>query len=199
MYFRIPMAYKTDDSLLCGLRSRDPKILRTLYREFFPVAKSIVERNSGSHQDAEDVFQDSIVVLYQRAMQIQGEFKCSLRTFFYAVCKNIWNQRLDRKWRMIYNDDMVSEPAEEYEQDFYHVNEQRLEKLRLFHQHFSQLPCDCQNILQLFMGGIPLRDIAWLTGINSERYVKTRKYLCKNMLQKRIMEDPMYERILQED
>ena len=47
----------SDDAILKGLKEKKSDSIRFLYREYFPMAKSIVEKNSGSYEDAEDVFQ----------------------------------------------------------------------------------------------------------------------------------------------
>ncbi len=62
------MNYFSDDAILNGLKEKRADSIRYLYREYFPLAKSIVEKNSGSYQDAEDVFQDGIIVLYQKIL-----------------------------------------------------------------------------------------------------------------------------------
>ena len=105
----------TDDEILEGLRQKDPDCIRHLYREFFPVTKSIVERNSGNHEDAEDVFQDGMIVLYQNVRAGNVRLNCSLKTYFYSICWKIWMQRLERKWRVLYIDHFVREPVEDYE------------------------------------------------------------------------------------
>ncbi|HSN49852.1 MAG TPA: sigma-70 family RNA polymerase sigma factor [Bacteroidales bacterium] len=193
------MIYFSDEALLKGLKERETDCIKQLYREFFPIAKSIVERNSGNHQDAEDVFQDSIVVLYQKISREKVTINCSLKTFFYSICRNIWRQRLDRKWRLVYHDELVNEPVEDYEPELFRVDEKRLERTRLFQLHFLTLPKDCQKVLTLFLGNISLREIATIMGFKDESYAKTRKYLCKNMLRKRIMKDPTFKRFFQHE
>ncbi len=193
------MIYFSDEVLLKGLKERRTDCIRQLYREFFPIAKSIVERNSGNYEDAEDVFQDSIVVLYQKISNGTIEIKCSLKTYFYSICRNIWRQRLDRKWRLVYHDDFVNEPQEDYEPEIFKVDEKKLERSRLFQMYFLTLPKDCQKVLTLFMENVSLKEIARTMGFKDESYAKTRKYLCKNMLRKRIMKDPNFKRFFQHE
>ena len=103
----------TDEVLIKGLKEQNSRCIKYLYREYFPLAKSIVERNSGNYEDAEDLFQDSIVVLYKRITKDNVTLKCSLKTFFFGICKNLWNQRLDRKWRLLYSESMAEEACRE--------------------------------------------------------------------------------------
>jgi len=181
----------SDQSLIQGLRQKKTGIIKYLYKEFFPAIRSIVERNSGNHQDAEDVFHDGLIVLYMRIQNQTFTLSSSLKTYFYAVCKNIWLQRLDRKYRLLYQANFeVHEDSEGYATEDYQIREEQLEKIRLYNQHFFNLPQDCQTLLTLFFRRVPLKEIAGVLGFKDEHYAKTRKYMCKNMLRKKILNDP---------
>ncbi len=184
------MEFYSDEEILKGLSSKDPVCIRHLYREYFPVTKSIVERNSGNYEDAEDVFQDGLIVLYQKVRDGKMLLNCSLKTYFYSICWKLWMQRLDRKWRLLYQDRFVHEPVEDYEAKEGDPDEYKLERTRLYHLHFLSLPEDCQKVLKLFICKTSLKNIAMIMGFRDESYAKTRKYLCKNMLRKRILKDP---------
>jgi len=192
----LSMIYFSDEALLNGLKEKRTDCIRHLYREYFPLAKSIVEKNSGSYQDAEDVFQDGIIILYQKIRSGPLTLNCSLKTFFFSICRNIWMQRLDRKWRLLYQDDFVNEPVEDYEVTALEINEEKLEKNRLYQLHFLSLPADCQKILKMFLSKVSLKEISTSMGFKDVTYAKTRKYLCKNMLRKKILRDPTYQRFL---
>ena len=190
------MNFFSDDALLIGLKEKRADCIRYLYREYFPLAKSIVEKNSGNYADAQDVFQDGIIVLYQKILSGPLTLNCSLKTFFFSICRNIWMQRLDRKWRLLYQDDLVTESVEDYDAIPIEINEETLEKTRLYQIHFLSLPADCQRILKMFLSNASLKDISEHMGFKDVNYAKTRKYLCKNMLRKRILKDPRYKMFL---
>jgi RNA polymerase sigma factor (sigma-70 family) len=180
----------TDEELIKGLKEQDSKCIKSMYREYFPLAKSIAERNSGNYEDAEDLFQDSMIVLYKRLTKENITLNCTLKTFFFGICKNLWMQRLDRKWRLIYSASMAEEPSGSYQIFDKEFSEEILEKKRLFQKHFLTLPKRCQKILRLYLKGLPLKTIARELGLKNEEYAKSRKYNCKNLLRKRIMNDP---------
>jgi len=189
--------YYSDESLIQGLRQKTSGSIRYLYKEFFPIIRSIVERNSGNRQDAEDVFHDGLIVLYQRIQNKTFTLKSSLKTYFYAICRNIWLQRLERKYRLLYRADFqVHEDSEEYITEDLFIREEQLEKIRLYNQHFLKLPQDCQALLKLFFRKVPLKEIAGVLGFKDENYAKTRKYMCKNMLRKKILNDPICQQFI---
>jgi AraC-like DNA-binding protein len=105
-------------------------------------------------------------------------------------------QRLDRKWRLLYQDDLVSETVEDYDAIPIELNEEKLEKTRLYQLHFLSLPADCQKILKMFLSKTSLKEISEHMGFKDVSYAKTRKYLCKNMLRKKILRDPRYKMFL---
>jgi hypothetical protein len=102
-------------------------------------------------------------------------------------------QRLDRKWRLIYQPDLVNESAGDYDPFPFEINEENLEKARLYNHHLYSLPEDCKKILRMFFSKTSLKEITVSMGFKDITYTKTRKYLCKNMLRKRILNDPDYK------
>ncbi|MFA4864355.1 MAG: hypothetical protein WC605_11375, partial [Bacteroidales bacterium] len=74
--------------------------------------------------------------------------------------------------------------------------EEEHEKYRLFQQHFLKLSEDCQKILQLFLGKTSLKEIAEIMGFKTEKYAKTRKFMCKEKLKNSIINDPNFKKYL---
>jgi DNA-directed RNA polymerase specialized sigma24 family protein len=72
------------------------------------------------------------------------------------------------------------------------------EQFRIYQKHFQLLHKDCQEILQLFLKKVPLKEIAQKMNIKSDKYLKKRKYACKEALIKRIQNDPDYKRLRNE-
>lgn len=187
------MLHYSDDSFVKAIKENNHRIIHIFYQEYFPLARSIVEKNSGTYEDSQDLFQDALTVLFEKIRLGKLSLNCSLKTFLYSICKNIWKQRLDRKWRLLYQDEIVSESIEDYEAIPIETNEEEIERKRLYNVHFLSLPPDCQKILQLYYLKTNLKEIAKYMGFKDEFYAKTRKYLCKNMLRKKIMQDPRYK------
>jgi hypothetical protein len=73
------------------------------------------------------------------------------------------------------------------------------ERYRLYQKHFKTLGTDCQKLLQLFFDKVPLKEIAKIMGYKGEKYAKTRKYKCKELLTNRIKQDAEYKKILEDD
>jgi RNA polymerase sigma factor (sigma-70 family) len=181
----------SDEELIEGLRQRKKRYIEYMYQEFVPIIRHFLLHNSGNQQDVEDLFQDAILALYTRSMVPDFTLDCSLKTYFVSICKNIWLQRLERKCRLFYQADYeVHEPKEAYSMEDSELLEDVLEIERLFYKHLQSLPVDCRRLIELYCLKVPVKEIVRLMNYKTEIYVRTRKYSCKNLLRKRIMNDP---------
>jgi RNA polymerase sigma factor (sigma-70 family) len=185
------MIYFSDKAIIQGIKQKKEPVIQYLYKEYFPCILSMIEQNNGVYEDAEDIFHDGMVILFSRFSKGKEKLDCSLKTFFYAVCKNIWMQRLERTRKLVYREEIeVNEQTMLYNIRDEELKEDNLARLRFLQTHFLDLPKDCQKLLLLFFDKMPLKEIAREMGVSGVKYVKTRKYACKNLLRKKIMNDP---------
>jgi RNA polymerase sigma factor (sigma-70 family) len=149
-----------------------------------------VLKNSGSIKDAEDVFQDAIVIIFEKIRNDNLELTCTLKTYLYSVCRNIWLQHLTKKNKTKLVDYF------EIEKDMNIVidNAQYFEEEKLFHQHYAKLSTKCRKLLELYFGKVPYKNIADQLNISISN-VKTSKFRCKELLYTRIKNDPQYKKL----
>src|SRR5689334_16140921 len=76
--------------------SRYSRVVEGLYGAFPPIRK-FIRNNSGSAEDAKDIFQDALVILYGKVRAGNYEIKAPLKTYLFAVAKNCWFQELRRR------------------------------------------------------------------------------------------------------
>ncbi len=191
------MTFYTDEAIVDGLKKQDSQIIRYVYKEYYPTIKFLITTNSGTETDAEDVFQDALVVLYRKIARENLILTSSFKTFLYSICRNLWLQRLDR--RVFRNEFLELEDLSELQEITYSEQpEEEQEKYRLFQQHFFRLGEDCQKVLKLFMSKISLKEIADIMGFKTEKYAKTRKFMCKEKLKNSIINDPNFKKYLSE-
>lgn len=181
---------RTNDRYLSGLRARNHAILQEIYQAFFPAIRSHIQQKGGRLEDAEDAFQDSLVVLYRKLDEETFQLTSSFGTFLYAVASRIWLGRMSRKQKNPQTPLALSEPIETH--DMAQALEQT-EKYRLFREKLQLLGQDCQRVLQLFFAKKPMKQIAQEMGYGSEQYAKKRKFQCKQKLTELIQKDPRYQ------
>lgn len=186
------LIHYTAEAILEGLRVSDNNVLQFVYRKYFPVVRFFVIKNSGKDEDAQDLFQEALILIYTRLKDGPLNLSCAFNTYLYSVCRFLWLQHLEKKHiktEGLTDNHTFIELEPEFEDQ---ATEQ--EQFRLYQKHFQSLHKDCQEILRLFLNKVPLKEIAQKVNIKSDKYLKKRKYECKEMLTKRIMNDPEYKR-----
>src|SRR5688572_17798720 len=83
-----------DDLILEQLRIGHNAAFQLLYKFYFPSIDSYVRQNMGNKEDAEDIFQEAIMVLLQKVRQPDFALTSALKTYLYAIAKNLWLKRL---------------------------------------------------------------------------------------------------------
>ncbi|KAF0204612.1 MAG: ECF subfamily RNA polymerase sigma-24 [Bacteroidetes bacterium] len=192
------MIHYSDEAIIEGLRLRSDYIIKYMYQEMFPMIRYLVVKNSGNDEDAEDVFQDGLIVVFKKIRDHDLDLTCSFRTYIYSVCRNIWLQKLSKRKQYAREFSDV-ESFVDLPDKVDQFQEEEMEKYRLYQQHFLTLGEDCQKVLLLFMKKQSLKEIAVEMGYKTEKYAKTRKYLCKEELKKRIINDPKCHKFLSDD
>ncbi|MBI9035092.1 MAG: sigma-70 family RNA polymerase sigma factor [Bacteroidales bacterium] len=183
-----------DSDLLKGIEIQDVKTLRHIYQEYFPMIRHMVTTQSGQLEDSEDIFQDAIIIIYNKIKEGHFNLTSSFKTFLYSVCRNIWLQQLNKNKAVLANIntndfdmfDLYEENNDEQQLQYQLENH----KYNLYQRHFLTLSEDCQKVLSMFLKKISLKDIAETMGYKTEKYAKTRKFLCKESLKKNILDDP---------
>ncbi|MEI8005301.1 MAG: sigma-70 family RNA polymerase sigma factor [Bacteroidota bacterium] len=179
----------TNEWLVQGLIEGRESCIKFIYREYFPMIMSIVGNKHGNMEDAEDIFHDGLIIIFNRLKNKRFTLNCSLKTYLFSVCKNLWRRRLERKYRLLYaTDSFVHEDAGLYHQEA--EEEEHVEKFRLYKKHLTEMPEFCRVLLTLYIRKTPLQDIARIMNFKDAEYVKARKYYCKNLLRKKILSDP---------
>jgi RNA polymerase sigma factor (sigma-70 family) len=193
------MIHYSDEAILEGLRLRSDYIINFIYKEFFPLIRFLVTENGGSGEDAEDTFQDGIIIIYNKISLDQLRLTSSFKTYMYSVCRNLWLQKLNKRKAIFDKLTDVEEYIDLPKDMLQEASIEETELHRIIQMHFLTLADDCQKLLKLFVKNIPLREIASMLGYKTEKYAKTRKYLCKEELKKRIAGDPRSQKLLKND
>lgn len=186
----------SNEAIITGLKTQDELIIKYIYKSFFLQVKFMVKSNSGTQMDAEDVFQDSLLLIYKKISSGSLNLTSTFNTYLYAVCKHVWLQKLNKHGiQFDYKDieDIESVADNHNIEELIEDNE----KFKLFQQHFEKLSEDDQKMLKLFLKKVPLAEIAAIMGYSSYEYAKVRKYLVKEKLKNSILSDHRYREILE--
>lgn len=181
----------TVDEILEGLQRHDKDVLTYIYKSFYQQIKYLIIRNSGTEEDAQDIYQEALIVLYRKKVEKNLEIQnCSFNTYLYSVCRLLWLKQLEKK-KLTVEEFVEEEKLVSVDEDIIEVYE-RSDRFKIFQKHFSRLKEDCQKVLKLAMNKTTLKDIAVIMGYKSEKYAKKRKYQCKETLVTLIKKDPQF-------
>lgn len=175
------------------LSKGDRSVIAELYDSIFPKIKRYILNNSGGLSDAEDTFQEALVVIFRKLKEGNLSLTCSLTTYIYSICRNIWLDRLRRTKKFT----ALSAHEEEYVElgedtiETIHQNERN----NLFQKHFLKMKKDCQEVLKLFMEGVSMKQISIDMGYGNEEYARKKKYMCKKNLVNNIKKDPLFSEL----
>jgi RNA polymerase sigma factor (sigma-70 family) len=142
---------------------------------YFPVIKKLVLKNSGSKQDAEDVYQEALIILMNKLQNPEFKLTSSLNTYVYSVCRFLWNDELKKKNKKISIEIKGNESF--LEEDVIPTKDEHDQKLA--EKAFDLLGEKCKDLLRLFyFKKMNLKDVAAKLGFGSENVAKNQKYRC---------------------
>jgi RNA polymerase sigma factor (sigma-70 family) len=179
-----PLFFLNDDSkLLDALRNGDEHALVDLFQKNRRPITSLVIRNQGREDDAEDILQEALVVLWEKIRSGSFEYQAKLSTYIYATAKNLWFRRLARRRREfpVPNDDFEAAaedatPLEELEEN---------ERITAVQGAMEQIGNPCRDILLLYYWEErSMEEIALKLGFANADTVKSKKYQCKKVLER---------------
>src|SRR3954469_22396747 len=82
------------------IKKGDEKALEFLYKKYYRMMTKLVITNSGTEDEARDVYQDALIVFWQKATSGNLVLTSKMSTYVYSICQNLWRKELDRKKRL---------------------------------------------------------------------------------------------------
>lgn len=180
-----------DSQYIADIRKGNQNTIENIYSRYYPLVKKYVLQNSGSQDDAKDLFQDTLLVIYKNASRTDFTLTSRFGTYLLGISKNIWLKQLRSRKKSIKVE--LGEHA--------HVGEGLeesilwLRKYRIFQKHFFTISQKCQELLSMYLEGSDMASIAKKFEFSSVSYARKRKFQCKEQLIKRIEEDIDFQQI----
>lgn len=183
----------SDDEIIAGLRKRDNRILQYIYKNSFNPVKQLILHNAGSESDAEDIFQEALIIIFKK-LRDQSNFKleAAFTTYIYSISRLLWLKHL-RQIKKIEIDPLNRDMEERIEFEEPSPVQDKDLRLAIYQRTLMKIPEDCQKILQMTAQDLSSSEIAEQLGFRSEGYVRKRRHFCKEYLVNKIKEDPDYQ------
>ncbi len=171
-----------EKSLLQGLANNDKKVIETIYKDNYNMIQALVVNNNGSSDDAKDIFQEALIVLYQKVRKGNFELNCQVKTFIYSVSRRIWLKRLMQQNRFTVSDGQEQVVAVEEEVE---EHEKRNAEFAIMEKAMNGLGEPCKSLLEAFyLQKRSMTEIASSFGYTNPENAKNQKYKCLVRLKK---------------
>ena len=186
----------SDKEILVGLRKRDNRVLQYIYKNNLTPVKQLVLHNAGSESDAEDVFQEALIVIFKKLRDDPDfELDAAFSTYIYSIARLLWLKNL-RQIKKIDIDPLNRDMEERIEFEEPLPIEDKDLRLAIYQRTLTKIPEDCQKIMQLTAKDLTAAEIARQLGFRSENYVRKRRHFCKEYLVNKIKEDSDYQAMM---
>ena len=174
-----------DSDIIDGIREGDNLAIQRLYQLHFPPIAHMVTNNRGTWEEAQDIFQEAVMVLYNKTQERDFVLSSRLQTFLYAISKRLWLKQLTRgaaKYHTDALDDHEESLAAEGAIEDYEVKEANLLQME---EALNGLGEPCKTILQdFYIQGLSMSAICEKFGYTNADNAKTQKYKCLQRLKK---------------
>jgi RNA polymerase sigma factor (sigma-70 family) len=172
-----------EQALLQGLAQNDKRSVETIYKQNYNMVQTLVINNSGSSDDARDVFQEAMIVLYEKVKSGSFELNCLLKTYIYSVCRRLWLKRLNQLQKFSPEVENIEETVQVDEE--LEVHEQRNADFQLMEKAMQHLGEPCKSLLEAYyLQKKSMVEIAGNFGYTNADNAKNQKYKCLIRLRK---------------
>ncbi len=171
-----------DQKYIDALLQNDGVLLKEIYIKYSAKIKRLVTNNNGTEDDAADIFQESLIAIYQKATKGEFFLSCPFEAYLYLICKNKWINELNKKsTRRVtslvedgytYGDDSFAQAA---------IAQNEIERKQLLTKKLNELGGSCKELLELAWQGMSMEEVAKKLK-NTYGYARKKKSECMGKL-----------------
>jgi RNA polymerase sigma factor (sigma-70 family) len=174
--------YISDEAVVAGIKKDDGAALAYLYKLHFPMILHFIQQNNGTEEEAKDIFQEAVIIFYEKVKEGSLELNCQIKTYLYSVCRRLWLKKLTEKNRVGKPRDeefFVELAAEEV------VDEEKEIKFDLMAESLLLLGEPCRSLLEdFYIHEQSMQQISDKFGYTNPENAKNQKYKCLVRLKK---------------
>lgn len=176
----------TEEEIVSGIKHNVPKVYEFLYKNLTPLIYYDIRSNSGSQEDAEDHFQDTILVVaanVKAGKYVDGNIEGYIR----IVSRNLWLKKLRKSVKLKQSQlDDAFDPPDEYNSEVVNDLIKHDKIIDMVNERLNEMDDRCNEILTSFyFEKRALKDIAdkfqW-----EYSYAKKKIFMCRQKLKEMI-------------
>ena len=179
----------TDTEFIEGLRTGNEAVLKALYKKYYNIVLKIVVNNSGSSEAAQDIYQETIIVLYENVQKPTFQLNCQLQTFIFSIAKRLWLKQLRGNGQITrFKEDEEDEVVDVSDEISDHLKkESDIEKMNASMENLGE---PCKTLLKdFYVYKLSMDDISEKFGYTNSDNAKTQKYKCLQRLKRYFFEE----------
>lgn len=176
-----PVQVATEEEQIRLLQNGDDRILQVIYRQYYQTIVNLVMNNNGSLQEAKDIYQETLIIFYEKVKDENFELNCKLKTYLYSISRNLWLKQLQHKKRFT---NSISD-SEEYLEIPWEEASKKEDQYQAMHTALESLGEPCRSILKdFYMHSQSMEEITEKFGYTNADNAKNQKYKCLKRLKK---------------
>ena len=173
----------SEKELLKALGNNDRGAAEKIYKEHFTLIQRLVINNNGSSDDARDIFQEAMIVLFENARNPAFELTCQIKTYLFSVSRRLWLKRLQQMKQTTPELPSLVETVP-VEQDV-EAHQQRNNDFQAMEKAMMTLGEPCRSLLEAYyLQKRKMTEIAGAFGYTNADNAKNQKYKCLMRLKK---------------
>ena len=146
-----------------------------LYKMTFPKVAKFVANRGGSFLDAKDIFHDALVVLYEKAVEGEGNFPDTPERYLIGIAKHLWLRKFRDDNKKIGLDDFEKQIT--IPEDYYETDNNRLTSI------LELTGRKCLALLRAFYyEGLSLEQVKKAFGFSTLHSASAQKFKCVEKL-----------------
>lgn len=166
----------SDQEIVNRVRGGCGEVVSFLYDKYYKMGINIVMKNNGNIHDARDVYQEAVLIMWQKIIVDDFILSAKLGTFFYGICNNLWLKELSRRRR--YSEEDVSEIIESSPPTI-----ESEEIKNIIHDSLKNLSESDRKILSYFyIENKTMEEIGNILGYSNPNSAKVKKFRAKEAL-----------------
>jgi RNA polymerase sigma factor (sigma-70 family) len=170
-----------EQQIIERIRINDRTVLREIFLRYEKMFYSYIQKHGGNEADAEDILQETIIVLWQNVNSGKFTLTSRLSTYLMGIAKNKWLAEIRKRKRVVHKE------YDNYLQDDNPSTLERLlteERIHLVQKALDAIQPLCKDLLLLFYFEEKSMDqIAKIMNFANTDVVKSKKYQCKKALE----------------
>lgn len=175
-------AENIDEALISGIRNDDDRALADLYKIHYPMVSHFIMSNSGTVDEAKDIFQETVLIFYEKIKDGSLTLTCQIKTYLYSVSRRLWLKKLAEKNRfsgVIDSENFISLETEREQP------EETEEKYAVMERAMNLLGEPCRTLLEdFYIKANSMQEITEKFGYTNADNAKNQKYKCLMRLKK---------------